>query len=279
MRIATQREAEQLTGLKVGGISALAFFGKPFTVYLNASATTLDMLYVSGGQRGLDLRLRVADLIAVTGATGWTRRKPARNRSSFPHGTREGRNGTMMDDGSFTAMLRAECAAIWEAQLAHPFLLALADGTLPPEVFQFFIVQDARYLTVLGQTYGYAAAKTNDRDRAKFIAERMINTVNAERALHERYAARFGMTPAQMAAVSLAPTQFYAYTSHLIRVGATGTLAETLTAMLPCAWIYSTVGQHFTAQGVSCPATIPIATGSSPTRRSSSRMWPPGCAV
>jgi Cys-tRNA(Pro)/Cys-tRNA(Cys) deacylase len=69
VRMASQREAEQLTGLKVGGISALALLNKPFTVYLDASAARLDMLYVSGGQRGLDLRLRVADLIAVTGAT------------------------------------------------------------------------------------------------------------------------------------------------------------------------------------------------------------------
>lgn len=69
VRMATQREAEQLTGLKVGGISALALIGKPFAVYLDASAAALAMLYVSGGQRGLDLRLRVADLLAVTGAT------------------------------------------------------------------------------------------------------------------------------------------------------------------------------------------------------------------
>jgi Cys-tRNA(Pro)/Cys-tRNA(Cys) deacylase len=69
VRMAPQREAEHLTGLKVGGISALALIGKPFTVYLDASATALARLYVSGGQRGLDLRLRVADLIAVTGAT------------------------------------------------------------------------------------------------------------------------------------------------------------------------------------------------------------------
>ncbi len=68
VRMASQREAEQLTGLKVGGISALALLGKPFTVFLDASATALDLLYVSGGQRGLDLHLRVADLIAVTGA-------------------------------------------------------------------------------------------------------------------------------------------------------------------------------------------------------------------
>lgn len=69
VRMATQREAEQLTGLKVGGISALALLHKPFAVYLDASATALERLYVSGGQRGIDLRLRVADLIAVTRAT------------------------------------------------------------------------------------------------------------------------------------------------------------------------------------------------------------------
>ena len=68
VRMASQREAEQLTGLKVGGISALALVGKPFVVFLDASATALDRLYVSGGQRGLDLHLHVADLIAVTGA-------------------------------------------------------------------------------------------------------------------------------------------------------------------------------------------------------------------
>ncbi len=68
VRMATQREAEALTGLKVGGISALALLGRGFTVYLDASAKTLDALYVSGGQRGVDLRLKVADLIAVTGA-------------------------------------------------------------------------------------------------------------------------------------------------------------------------------------------------------------------
>jgi len=80
------------------------------------------------------------------------------------------------------------------------------------------------------------------------IAERLINTVNAERMLHEGYATRFGMTAGEMVTVPMAPTN-YAYTSHLLRVGATGTLAETLTAMLPCAWFYSVVGQHFTAQG------------------------------
>ena len=70
-RMAPQREAERLTGLKVGGISPLALLhqpGKHFEVYLDAPGATLDALYINGGQRGVNLRLRVADLLAITGA-------------------------------------------------------------------------------------------------------------------------------------------------------------------------------------------------------------------
>jgi Cys-tRNA(Pro)/Cys-tRNA(Cys) deacylase len=65
---ALQRDAERLTGLKVGGISPLALLDKRFEVYLDAPAAQLDELYINGGQRGVNLRLRVNDLLAVTGA-------------------------------------------------------------------------------------------------------------------------------------------------------------------------------------------------------------------
>lgn len=68
VRMALQRDAERLTGLKVGGISPLALLGKRFAVYLDAPGATLEELYINGGQRGVNIRLRVADLLAVTGA-------------------------------------------------------------------------------------------------------------------------------------------------------------------------------------------------------------------
>jgi hypothetical protein len=37
-------------------------------VYLDASSEQLDELYINGGQRGMNLRLRVSDLLAVTKA-------------------------------------------------------------------------------------------------------------------------------------------------------------------------------------------------------------------
>lgn len=68
VHMALQRDAERLTGLKVGGISPLALLGRRFEVFLDAPGAALDELYLNGGQRGVNVRLRVADLLTVTGA-------------------------------------------------------------------------------------------------------------------------------------------------------------------------------------------------------------------
>jgi Cys-tRNA(Pro)/Cys-tRNA(Cys) deacylase len=70
VRVATHREAETLTKLRVGGISALALLDKGFNVVLDRSAEGFAEagIYVSAGQRGLNLRVRPADFVALTGA-------------------------------------------------------------------------------------------------------------------------------------------------------------------------------------------------------------------
>lgn len=68
LRMATQREAEGLTGLLVGGISALALLQKNFRVFIDRSALELDQMYVNGGQRGVNVRLAPTDFIRVTKA-------------------------------------------------------------------------------------------------------------------------------------------------------------------------------------------------------------------
>jgi len=68
LRMATQREAERLTGLQVGGISALALLNRGFEMCLDASAQGLETIHVSAGVRGTDIELSVSDLIDVTQA-------------------------------------------------------------------------------------------------------------------------------------------------------------------------------------------------------------------
>jgi Cys-tRNA(Pro)/Cys-tRNA(Cys) deacylase len=66
--LSTEREAEQLTGLQAGGISPLALINKGFQVVIDSSAKNYSAIHVSGGQRGLNIKLPVDDLIKLTNA-------------------------------------------------------------------------------------------------------------------------------------------------------------------------------------------------------------------
>ena len=68
LHLPSEREAEQLTGLQAGGISPLALINKGFQVVIDARAQAHPEIHVSGGQRGLNISLPVADLVKLTNA-------------------------------------------------------------------------------------------------------------------------------------------------------------------------------------------------------------------
>jgi len=68
VHLPTEHEAEQLTGLQAGGISPLGLINKGFQVVLDSSAQSFSEIHISGGQRGINIRLPVADLIKLTNA-------------------------------------------------------------------------------------------------------------------------------------------------------------------------------------------------------------------
>lgn len=65
VRMAAHKDAESLTGLKVGGISALALTAKNWTVFLDQTAAELQHIVISGGQRGTQLRVPVTPLVTL----------------------------------------------------------------------------------------------------------------------------------------------------------------------------------------------------------------------
>ncbi len=68
VKMATHQQAEQMTGLQTGGISALALVNKGFDVYLVDSAQQYDSIAVSAGQRGANIVLPVKDLVRLVNA-------------------------------------------------------------------------------------------------------------------------------------------------------------------------------------------------------------------
>ena len=62
-----QKELLGLTGYIRGGCSPLGM-KKPYPVYIHETCQLFDQIYISAGQRGLQLKLNPEDLIRMTGA-------------------------------------------------------------------------------------------------------------------------------------------------------------------------------------------------------------------
>jgi len=66
--MAEPANAERLTGYVIGGISPLGQ-RKRLRTFVDASSKYLEYFHVSGGQRGLEIRLAPSDLVNLLGAT------------------------------------------------------------------------------------------------------------------------------------------------------------------------------------------------------------------
>lgn len=68
IRVATQKEAEDLTKLQTGGISALALLNHGFQTLVHNTMLSQDEISVSGGQRGLSILMNAKDFLRITRA-------------------------------------------------------------------------------------------------------------------------------------------------------------------------------------------------------------------
>ncbi|HSM56803.1 MAG TPA: aminoacyl-tRNA deacylase [Candidatus Sulfomarinibacteraceae bacterium] len=69
LNMASHEEAERMTRLEVGGISPLALINRGFDIVLDTSAQQYDEIYISAGEKGINIRVPVSGLVDVTGAT------------------------------------------------------------------------------------------------------------------------------------------------------------------------------------------------------------------
>jgi thiaminase (transcriptional activator TenA) len=149
---------------------------------------------------------------------------------------------------AFTDELYAAARPIWDAQLEHPFVRGIADGTLDEERFKRWVRQDYLYLVDFARMFAWAAAKADRLESMSWYASALDLTLNTEMALHRRYAERFGIRAEELERERMWPTT-RAYTDFLIRTAADGDMADLLAALLPCAWGYVHIGGQLTEGG------------------------------
>ena len=102
---------------------------------------------------------------------------------------------------SLTQELRAANADLWERMVTHPFVEEMGDGTLPPEKFRRYFLQDYVFVKDLVPMIALGAAKAptiEDGDPlVKFLA-----ALGPENDLFQRAFAELGASEAEYSAAS-----------------------------------------------------------------------------
>lgn len=150
--------------------------------------------------------------------------------------------------GQFTAELWHGIGDVYDSILAHPFLTGLADGTLPADAFEYYVVQDALYLRQYARALAVVAGRAPDAGASEMFARHAADALAVERTLHDSLLVDLGVDPAAAAVAEMAPTTL-AYTSYLLAAVHGGSYPEGVGAVLPCYWIYQEVGGHLLRRG------------------------------
>jgi thiaminase (transcriptional activator TenA) len=148
---------------------------------------------------------------------------------------------------SFSAELREAAAPVWEAQLAHPFVRGIGDGTLPEDRFRFYVRQDYLFLIDYGRLLALAAARAPRLQWMRRFAALAESVLETEMDLHRQFAARWGITAEQLETERTAPATD-AYCDFLLRTASLGDFSELVAALLPCMWGYAEVGAHLAGE-------------------------------
>lgn len=138
---------------------------------------------------------------------------------------------------SFAKELKEKAEAIWEAGYAHPFVQELGNGTLPQDVFQFYLIQDYFYLLDYAKVFALGAVKADNEKRLAYFVHAQHSILFNELELHREYMNSFNIKESEYMQTK---TSLFnrTYTANMIATAQTCGIAEILATLLPCAWTY-----------------------------------------
>ncbi|MDA0230575.1 MAG: TenA family protein [Proteobacteria bacterium] len=149
-------------------------------------------------------------------------------------------------NGSLFVSLREANADAWRNFTAHPFVKALADGSLPETAFRHYLIQDFLFLRHFARAYGLAAYKAESLEEIRAASQGLQAILNVEIGLHEAYCADWGVDSATLES-ALEDSATLAYTRYVLERGMAGDLLDLYVALAPCVIGYGEIGARLIA--------------------------------
>ena len=120
---------------------------------------------------------------------------------------------------------------IWESYFTHPFIQGMADGTLAKDKFQFYMIQDHKYLMEYAKVFALGVIKSRDEKDMRLFAAFIADTLNTENAVHQFFLKELGITQEDIERTPMCLNND-SYTNYMIAVAMKEGLAELTTAVL-----------------------------------------------
>ncbi|WP_206506167.1 TenA family protein [Streptomyces chrestomyceticus] len=156
---------------------------------------------------------------------------------------------------SFVERCRRHASGAWRAYRHHPWIEAMAAGTLPVEKFVSFQVNDAPYISDLHRALALGLAKAPTGSAWSKAAATVLDDVwvLGEIRAKEEILAELGVT----GKLSIGPAAYIpareAYANHLVRTSLEGGIGDIAAALLPCAMFTEVIGRRFADVRVAGP--------------------------
>ena len=147
------------------------------------------------------------------------------------------------EDGvKLSQTLYARAEKIWPRYLCHPFVTQMADGTLPPEKFRYYMLQDYLYLKDYVKIFAAIIQKADDFEQIRFLSGELADTIGETFRTHIPYMKRLGITEEEIH--SARPhMDNSAYTHYMLWEAQTGNVLTGLVTLLNCSWSYAYVAE------------------------------------
>ncbi|KAI9098597.1 Phosphomethylpyrimidine kinase-domain-containing protein [Phlyctochytrium arcticum] len=141
---------------------------------------------------------------------------------------------------SFLQLLRSSSSSEWSQYVNHPFVLGLADGTLPIESFKHFIRQDYIFLKHYARAHALASYREHEMEDIVKGAQ-IVAIIGEECQMHIHYCAEWGISLDELESTREA-TPNLAYTRYVLDRGMSGDRLDLRVALAPCLLGYGEIG-------------------------------------
>lgn len=150
--------------------------------------------------------------------------------------------GKFAGNKGLIARLMDSVSDVWPEYNKHPFVKGLETGSLDPEKFRHYIIQDYLYLNEYTKVFALGVTKAKSLGIMQLCSSIINSIAGVEMNIHNGYMGRLGVSQDEINRTARTPENL-SYTSYMLRVAYDEGEAEILAAILSCALSYEDIAK------------------------------------